>query len=430
MTRRHALYWLLFVGGFCLIVYVAVLIRPEAPIQKEEHARVASEHPVGEHTSLPKSSIPDRNDSGAHSARHDEHAHSGEVDSDGNPVPPEIPADKRKKMDAIYPQLTAADWEGVEGSIHPKVAAVLVEGMDALSAAKYLVALGHADVAREYASRAVAEDPGSFDALLLRTQLLPYGTDAQREAGYRQLLSMNPESVEALFGLGSVLKYSQPAEAILHLQKGIGIGHADAQAYKDLGRSYRQLGRYSEALAACQKSYQLNPDWKTELVIERIKADMEWARTHGKRDTEPEETLPESPLSEKATPSTPTEAPVGEAPFDESPITELPVEQDDTRKKKAQQAIEAEFEQLLADYERMIEGESHPSAAIKEQIADLERESKPKLSPDDDPDDERGRRKSESNQKRRERSTERSEDDEDEDDARADEDASEEDEER
>ena len=46
--------------------------------------------------------------------------------------------------------------------------------LDSLSAAKSLVALGYEGAAREYAYKAVVENPSSFDALLLKIQLIPY----------------------------------------------------------------------------------------------------------------------------------------------------------------------------------------------------------------------------------------------------------------
>ena len=83
--------------------------------------------------------------------------------------------------------------------------------------------------------------------------------------------------------------------------------------------------------------------------------------------------------------------------------------------------------------EGWIRSDADPAAAVERRIADLERESKPKLSPDDEDDEQiqkRARRKAEAPERRRKRSTERSEDDEDADDSPSDEDASEEDEER
>ena len=311
-----------------------------------------------------------------------------------------------------------------------------------LSAAKYLRALNGSygnfrSAVREYVDRAVAENPDSFEALLLWCQLRAARAGCGTGSRFRKLLEMNPNSVEALVGLGTRLAFDgRPEEAIGYLQKASLLD--PERPPSTLGLTYEELGEYDKALVALKKSYKMT---RSPVELAHIRAIEEGkpiykpirreSEEQSSQDLLPEETLSGSPhQEEEEPPAAPTKGRGGETTFDGSSVTEPLTDRDDTRKKRAQQAIEAEFEQLLADYERMIEGESDPSATVKGEIADLERESKPKLSPDDDPDDERGRRKSESNQKRRARSTERSEDDEDGDDARTDEDASEEDEER
>ena len=286
----------------------------------------------------------------------------------------------------------------------------------------------------------MAENPGDFDALLFKTQRTI--DDQEREAGYRQLYEMNPDSVDVLVGLGERLSYHHPEEAIVHLQKAVALSPKHANALFYLSTSYEATGQLTKALAAAEKAYEIAPYSLAKVNLDVIKWNIEKRRNQHpdvqEKGTEPSKTDSTDVSVPSETEAPLGEAPLGEAPFDESPIIEPSAEQDDARKKRARQEMEAEFEQLLTDLERMVTGESDLSDAVesdlsdavKGEIADLERESKPKLSPDDDPDDERVRRKSESNQKRRERSTERSEDDEDGDDARADEDASEEDEER
>ena len=326
----------------------------------------------------------------------------------------------------------------------------LIEGVDSLTAAKGLKREGFFDYARQYARKAVAENPGSFEALLLLGQLLPHDGN-EREATFRRLIEMNPTSVEALYRLGQTLSRSKPAEAVPYLKAAIAADPLHGSAYSSLGRSYERLGMYSEALVAYKKSCELPPPgfdvrrWVPEVALMHIRAIEEGNPILKPIQREPqgqllEESLPEEPLPEvlpqeetAVTPS-PTQRLANETEIDDAPPPEPSESEKRTLSPEAQRAMEAEFQRLLDEYENSIGSESDPSDAVKGEIADLERESKPKLSPDDDPDDdpddERARRKSESNQKRRERSTERSEDDEDGDDARADEDASEEDEER
>ena len=90
-----------------------------------------------------------------------------------------------------------------------------------MSGAQYLKALSHFDYALEYAERALAENPGSFEALLLRTQLLPSDREDERESGFRQLVERDGHSVEALVGLAWVVSDRNPSEAIEYLQQAI-----------------------------------------------------------------------------------------------------------------------------------------------------------------------------------------------------------------
>ena len=455
MTRRH---WFFLLGSLCLILCYLIYRNWPSPVHdgakvsriKRGHEQTTT---AGTFSASPQSEGGRHSEGRVKSGSKNWEAVFKEATSDR-----EVMFDKWTRVQALYDSLTEADWEGVDKwGPHPRKVEILVEGMDAFTAAKYLDSLGgHSDYVKEYAGRAVAENPGDFEVLLFYAREIAYKRPTEAEAAYRQLLAMAPNSTEVLTELGNVLSYLNPQEAIGHLQKAIQMEPDNFRAHDFLAASHREvsyeiwdrgdregtLAELNKSLAAYQKAYQLLPNPSTQEAMDMVKEDIEWTKTDRKMVAAPKDPQPQSPLSEEAALSTPTEAPVGESRVDESPIIEPSAEQDDTRRAEARQAMEAEmeaeFEKLLADYERMIIGESDLSdavesdlsAAVKGEIADLERESKPKLSPDDDPDDERGRRKSESNQKRRERSTERSEDDEDGDDARADEDASEEDEER
>ena len=413
MTRTHLLYGLLVVGGLCLILFVWLHGRNTPDADKTIR---------DQRSSVDSPAVSDAPAKAKHG--HGVLDHDGFV-SEEDYSPPEIPADKEARIRALYDKQPRAKAE-------EKVDEILTEGMDALSAAKYLESLhgyygDFRESVRRYAARAVAENPGNFDALLFKTQRTI--DDQEQEAGYRQLYEMNPDSVDVLVGLGERLSYHHPEEAIVHLQKAVALSPKHANALFYLSVSYEATGQLTKALAAAEKAYEIAPYSLAKVNLDVIKWNIE-KRRNQHPDVQEKGTEPSKTDSTDVSVPSETEAPLGEAPFDESPISELSAEQDDARKKRAQQAMEAEFEKLLTDLERMITGESDLSDAVKGEIADLERESKPKLSPDDDPDDERIRRKSESSEKWRERSTERSEDDEDGDDARADEDASEEDEER
>jgi tetratricopeptide (TPR) repeat protein len=137
-----------------------------------------------------------------------------------------------------------------------KIIALLEEDMDTLSIAKYLRARGWSDRAREYSESALAENPDSFEALLLWCQLRPPEQDAERESGFRKLLEMNPNSVDALRGLGTVLYLGGQSEVALeYLEKASLLDPGRPSPI--LGFAYERLGEYDKALSTLKKSYKI-----------------------------------------------------------------------------------------------------------------------------------------------------------------------------
>ena len=164
------------------------------------------------------------------------------------PFPPQPPSPvesrestKEERIRDLYDSLTEADWEGLDRFVpHPKDVEIRVEGMDAFTAAKYLQSHGlYQHYANEYAKRAVAENPGNFEILLFYTKTLDPDQMDEREATYRQLYEMAPDSIDVLYGLGSVLSIRKPDEAVVHLEKLVAMDPSDSSAYGPLGVSYR-----------------------------------------------------------------------------------------------------------------------------------------------------------------------------------------------
>lgn len=173
--------------------------------------------------------------------------------------PPEIPAEKRQRISELYDRHSPdrdnvnrdADW-ATTGPPREEVD-ILVEGLDTLSAAKFLKALGgYGKYASEYADKALAENPDDFETLLVWTKLR--FDDEEREYGYRRLLEMDPNSITVLTGLGSLLANDAPEEAIEHLEKANSLDPA-AGLYQ-LGRAYQRVGEYDKAVTALKKAYQ------------------------------------------------------------------------------------------------------------------------------------------------------------------------------
>lgn len=269
----------------------------------------------------------------------------------------------------------------------------IVEGVDSLTAAKRLKRNGFLDYARHYARKAVAENTGSFEALLLLAQLLPH-SGSERETTFRRLVRMDPTSVDALYGLGTTINSDQPAESIPYLKAAIEADPLHGSAYRALGESYERLGMYDDALAAYKKGSKLPPPgfdirrWVPTVSLRHIQA-IEAGNPILKpiergtqqqlpEETTPEETFPESPFQEEDSPPAPTEDPGHETGFDNEPEAFTPPNENLEATAAEQQAIE-EFIRIIEEYEASIKDRSVPAAVVEERIRDSERsiESRP-----------------------------------------------------
>ena len=185
---------------------------------------------------------------------------------------PEISEEKRKRISALY---DGNSWDkdpswAKEGPPREEVD-ILVEGLNNLSAAKYLKALGgYGDYAREYADKALADNPNDFETLFIWTQLRSSNETVEKELGYRSLLEMDPNSIPALVGLGSIIKKDAPEEAIEHLEKANRL--EPSEGLYELGWAYQRIGEYDKAIPMLEKAYgRYNHRWMLS-EIESIKA--------------------------------------------------------------------------------------------------------------------------------------------------------------
>jgi tetratricopeptide (TPR) repeat protein len=252
---------------------------------------------------------------------------------------------------------------------------------------------------------------------------------------------MAPNSIRVIYGLGTLIATTKPKEAIGLLEKVIQMEPQSPYAYLDVAVSYRTLGRYDEAIASAQKANDIHPGVFSPGSFESFLQSIERHRAKQSAQLQVSEPDPDESASVASPQKTerPQVADVQEESVKEtaSSDSEPSESRDDTRRAEARQAMEAgmeaEFERMLADYERMIVGDLDPSAIVERQIADLERSVEPKLNQSEDyiklgeayeeagerekaeevyrrtrerfPDDERVRRKAEASEKRRKRST-------------------------
>ena len=327
MIRQRQLFWGLLFGAFlALIVTVAIYIKPSS-LPNEEALPVSNGgtplEPSSEKvTSVTDSSIRDS----SQSTYHPSNWNKVTIKSPSRSATPSIPDSKLERIAKLYDTVSSPDGP------HPKEIEILTEGMDTLSGAQYLKALSHFDYALEYAERALAENPGSFEVLLLRTQLLPLDREDEREAGFRQLVERDGHSVEALVGLAWVISDRNPSEAIEYVQRAITIDPSNGGAYRALGSSYERLGRYDEALAAHQKAFQIDPGQVSAVHIRAIQEGNPIIKPIAQKS---ESQLPEEGLSQEPSSQAPQETSASPIPdssegvesettFDSEPLIEPP----------------------------------------------------------------------------------------------------------
>lgn len=263
----------------------------------------------------------------------------------------------------------------------PEEIAIETEGMDRLSAARYLREFGVFEYALEYAKRAVAENPESFEAVLLWAQLLhPQQHKEVKEIAFRLGLEMNPDSIEALVGLGQTLsRGTQPWEAIPYLEEAIQRDPSVGHAYYALAGSYEKSGLYDEALDAYTKTYELTQDPVALRHIQAIEAGNPIFKPIQREsqkplleETTPEGTFRESPFQEEGSTPAPTEGSGRETGFGESPLEEPPSRKNGESTAAEQQFIE-ELIRIIEEYEASIKSESDPSTVVGGGTTEIER---------------------------------------------------------
>ncbi|HET7365579.1 MAG TPA: tetratricopeptide repeat protein, partial [Burkholderiales bacterium] len=110
---------------------------------------------------------------------------------------------------------------------------------------------GHAERAHELVSRALALDPGYFEALVHRGVLAAeLGRPAEALASYDAALRLRPSAAQALYNRGTALQaLGRHAEATESYQRLLQQTPADAEALNNLGVCLLETGRAAEARA-------------------------------------------------------------------------------------------------------------------------------------------------------------------------------------
>ena len=140
-----------------------------------------------------------------------------------------------------------------EKRLHRKWDEIHVEGLDTLTAAKvFLRGEAHEPIARDYAERAVRENPNSTDALYILARVLRHQAPEEEEAVLRRMLALTPNSVLALHELAWKLRSTRPQEALGYIQKAIALDRRIPKYNELLDECYEYLGQYEKALYVYQ----------------------------------------------------------------------------------------------------------------------------------------------------------------------------------
>jgi tetratricopeptide (TPR) repeat protein len=82
------------------------------------------------------------------------------------------------------------------------------------------------------------------------------------EQGYRQVLALEPDQIDALHLLGVVAYQAGKHEvAIKYIGRAIGLKGTEAAFHSNLGNAFRGLGRLDEAVACYRRAIELKPDY-------------------------------------------------------------------------------------------------------------------------------------------------------------------------
>lgn len=286
--------------------------------------------------------------------------------SPGQPLPFTRPLsdEEARKIEEMTARLMA-NGPFTEEQYRIERAKVLTEGLDSLSAVKLLERLGehHKSIA-EYAKKAYADNPNNPETLLYWSSTLE--SQEEKNAVYRRVLEIDPNSATALLRLGRNLAADNPHAAIEYLTKVEHLQNPLAPTpYTDLALAYQKIGEYDKALNAYRKGYDRNPHSDRAPFIRKQIEDLE-AGIYKVPLWSPEEA--ETGIPETQTPVTSDDF-IPETPFStETDVTHTPEDATATRDTetstmdaKGDLDIQAFFKNMsdaqLAEFEKFIANE-------------------------------------------------------------------------
>ena len=203
-----------------------------------------------------------------------------------DPRDPTLSEKANRIREYFYERHGSVDYHQEDGRTPRAVIDILVEGMDDLTAAKYLYAGGRGSYfseasdeewiknekqyAAEYADRVLANDPSSRDALLIKI-FTPSDVDEKIELS-RRLLKHHPDDEDAVNFASSILYESYPEETVAAISRLLPEDdlHSNPSLHFDLGRAYERLDMLYEAADQYQIAFAIGSSGAARGLYERL----------------------------------------------------------------------------------------------------------------------------------------------------------------
>ncbi len=199
-----------------------------------------------------------------------------------DPRDPSLSDKENRIREYFYNRYGSVEHREENGRTPRAVIEILVEGMDDLTAAKYLYYGSESELderwdrneneyALEYADRVLAKDPTSRDALMIKLGAANDLDDAIESA--RRLLKHHPRDEDAVSATIRYLSEPYPEEmvaAITLLLPEDGSLHSDPSLHFGLGVAYERLDMLYEAADQYQKAFAIGFNGAARGLYERL----------------------------------------------------------------------------------------------------------------------------------------------------------------
>ncbi|MBF0294302.1 MAG: tetratricopeptide repeat protein [Magnetococcales bacterium] len=183
------------------------------------------------------------------------------------------PADPARKTpprgaetpETLFPQALRHHQEGRLADAERLYRRILARNANHADAMHLLGVLAHQsgrhEAALEWIDKAIALHEDPLYLLNLGNILEEMGRMDEAIASFRQVLALDPDRVEAHFGLACALRPTDPEASCRALMRVIALQPGHAEAHYNLSVLYQDWGRYREALDSVRRALEIKPEF-------------------------------------------------------------------------------------------------------------------------------------------------------------------------